>query len=196
MVACRVWRETMWFRKAKPVELRDGEVVKVTGIVRAVEPMVIAAVSGCECVGYETHARVGYGSVFEMMNGEHVLGELQQALARSRTARRITSFELEVADRRVLVEGFPAIRLSGLVARTIIPRRLDHERVILAEHGDGSLSLKTVSFGEVRIEVGDKVAVTGLVEIGPTHGESGFRDTPMQVRIVPPRGRAIEIRKP
>lgn len=153
-------------RVQAPTPLVEGEIATVTGVVRAVGPLLTAPLSGREVVLYEASA---------MLPND---GELVQ--------REISSFELETAEGTVLIDD--AAAELAFEPRSLIPRQLDREIAFLVASGRPRSAVRTAELAETAVAPGDRIAVHGLVVVEHDHAsaeERGYREgSPARLRLV------------
>ena len=156
--------------RTKPVldpSTTEGDVVRVTGIVRAIEPLT-APLSGRECVVYRS--RVDATSLLfrrEAPRGRH-------------EAIRLSPFVIDRgAEGTVLVDGTHA--LLDLPALKLGDDRARREQFLLS-HGVPIREVARARFEETIVEPGMTVSVAGLIMLDtaeePSSVERHFREAP------------------
>ncbi len=157
--------------------IADGEIVTLTGAVRARGDLLEAPLTGTPCVLYEAVGRLYSASG----NGN------QRTLDGTVFEQKLVPFELETADGVVLVDGEHAE--VALPRTPCIPRRIDRERTFLLERGQSAEDIRYAGFDELRILPGDKIRVQGMVVVDIDPGgvdERDYRaDAPRRIRVVP-----------
>ena len=152
-------------------ELADNTAVTLIGTVKLVGEPLVAPLSGTPCVAYRSRAR-------ERSQGGY-MGAMQDTLEWTR--QRMTAFVLVTKEREVIVDGEEAT----LTVRPapIIPRKIEREVEFMREVAP-DFSPRSVSFDEVVITPGTRIAVHGLAQYSVVPGEAQFRDAPSEVRVV------------
>lgn len=162
---------------AKRTTIADREIVTLTGVVRSAGELLVAPLTGIECVLYESAGRV-YGELVAR-NSRDVMAEVLE--------QKLVAFVLETAEGMVRVEAETAeVELPRIPC---IPRKLDRERTFLLAHAQSAEQIRYAGFDELRIIPGDKIRVQGMaiVELDPGDGaERGYRENaPRRIRLVP-----------
>lgn len=144
--------------------LTDGEVATVVGVVFPAGEILIAPVTGKNCVAYE--ARVSTAS--QNLTVEPV--------------RAIIPFDLQTSSGMVRIDAEHAELL--IEYRPLIPRNLDRERAFVSRLGY-EIDMRSVTCEEICVEVGTMVAVHGVVqlEVAPQSQEAGYRHAGTRIRI-------------
>ena len=174
-----------WAMRARAVAsseaLREGELVTITGVVRAVGDGVVAPLTGRACVVYRARARV-----FSNAAVPASLGEPHEAAS--------APFVIATPRGDIVVEATPA--LDG-AREAIVERSRDREVAFLARHGFARDLHTGTTFDEVAIRPGATVKIRGVVQLERdpgAAGERGFRDdAPMVARLVPVAGNPLVI---
>jgi hypothetical protein len=165
-----------WARPAnRDSKIADGELVVVTGIVRAIGQLLEAPLSGLPSVAYASVARIAERRIVQSYGGR---------LLTAVGDRRVVPFELETRDRVIRID-VPEVELA-VAELPLVPRNLERERAFLTKHASGRIDVRTSIFEERCVEPGAMVKVRGLAiaEADPTTGEHGFRDATARFRIV------------
>jgi hypothetical protein len=148
----------------------EGDVVRVTGIVRPIDSL-IAPLSGRSCVMYRS--RVDNANVFGTQTWD------------VRIASSITPFYLDREDGDpVRVDGQAIVELGGVPISDP-----DRKRQFLLSQGVTRRERGWPRFEEVIVEAGMQVSIVGLMSIddtqSPSPAERGFRDPqPSMVRLI------------
>lgn len=146
-------------------DTREGEQVKVTGVVQALDDMLVAPLSGRPCVAYRSR----------------VWGATQ---IRPEAAGETMQLRPFVIDRgtaeSVIVDGDHA--LFSLPYVTLGPEDRDRQLSFLARH---AMQRQRARFSEVALEVGMTITIAGTLVLSPVDepplDELGFRDLPPPV---------------
>ncbi|MBA3451648.1 MAG: hypothetical protein H0T42_00970 [Deltaproteobacteria bacterium] len=172
-----------WSRASKPIV--DGELAVVTGIVRAVGPVLEAPLSGRPAVAYTSVARIGERRI-GMQYGIPLLTTVDD--------RRIVPFDLETPEQTIQID-VTEVELA-ITPLPLVPRDLERERAFLIEHASGDIDVRTAAFEERCVEPGARIEVRGLViaVTDPTTGEHGFRDGSSRFRIIASEKHPVRIR--
>ncbi|MCW5801319.1 MAG: hypothetical protein KIT31_02820 [Deltaproteobacteria bacterium] len=149
---------------ASAPRLADGEVVTVTGTVRAIGAPLVSPLAARSCVLYEA-----YANIYETNDGPH------RALAAQIFDRRMAPFELETSLGTIVVDDVEAE--LELLPRPVFPRRIEREVAFLRQHGREPALAHTTGFEETTIDPGALVAVHGLVRVEASDGDARIRLT-------------------
>ncbi|HEU0033543.1 MAG TPA: hypothetical protein VFQ53_23085 [Kofleriaceae bacterium] len=155
--------------------LVEGELVTVTGTVRAIGAPLVAPLSGAACVAHESRAQV-------------FAGRSSTDLIAEPSARELAAFELATSDGTIVVTAEAAI-LDGAPARIPgISRSTPREVAFLAQHRIPADRHDAAYFHELVVRVGDVARVQGVVafDVDPANpGERGYREAaPHRYRLV------------
>ena len=156
--------------------MADGELVVVTGIVRALGRLLKAPLSGTPAVAYASVARIAERRIGTSYGSNRLLTQVGD--------RAVVAFDLERCVGRIRIDG-PEVELA-LARLPLVPRSLERERTFLAQHASADVDLRTVIFAERCVEPGALIEVRGLAiaEPGGTSREHGFREAGLRFRIV------------
>ncbi|HUJ63730.1 MAG TPA: hypothetical protein VLX92_34760 [Kofleriaceae bacterium] len=171
-----------------PTEVSDRSMVTVSGVVRALDPPLVAPLSGTECVLHQSRARV------YTPRGWSSLRRGGRAIEREVVKLELVPFVLVTETGEVIVDGDRA----ELTCRPwpIVPRKLERERAFLDAAGL-AVHPSAAGFDEIVVAPGTRVSVHGLatIEIAPdAGGEAGFRTAPQRVRLVGDAAHPLTIR--
>ena len=133
-------------------KVRDGDIVAITGTVRAVGKPLIAPLSARTCVVYESYANLYESSA-----------ERHRALAGQLADRDMVPFELETSIGAVAVDG--RIAELELSPTPVLPRRIEREVAFLRAHGREPALAHLSGFEEITIDPGALISVSGVVII-------------------------------
>jgi hypothetical protein len=150
-----------------------GDVARVTGVVRAITPLLTSLLAGRPCVAYRTRlaSRGGRGR-----------GRQRRPVDQSESVAVIRFAIDRAVDDYAIVEGSHALfDASDLDLPRDNGAREEHVRLLFGQ--TGSVTTRR----EVTIEVGATVTVVGraMFDMQADRGEHGFRDAPTpQLRLV------------
>lgn len=160
------WRARWRLRHHAPLDdsAQESDLVRASGIVRPLDELLTAPLSGRACVAYRSR----------VWTSSHPRGGIA-----TRETMQIRPFVLDLGDEEVIIEGDRA--LFGLVPIRLVPRNPEREASFLARHALGRGT--SPRFSEVALEVGARVEVGGTLVLVPRdepllEGELGFRDPP------------------
>jgi hypothetical protein len=159
-IAVPRWRRRRELRRS--ARLVDGELVTITGTVRAAGAVIEAPLSGRACVFHRSRARL-----FARGAAGHLVAEPTEQDARP--------FLVDTPHGAVRVDE--AELALELPPSLVVPRDTPGQRAFVARHSDAADP--STAFDEVVIAPGDKVTLRGVVrvEIDPVQaGERGYRD--------------------
>jgi hypothetical protein len=145
-------------------EIREGAQVKVTGVVQALDDILVSPLSGRPCVAYRSR----------------VWGATQLRPETAETMQ-LRPFAIDRgAAESVIVDGDHA--LFSLPYVTLTDEDRDRELSFLARHG---MQRQRARFSEVTLEVGARITIAGTLVLSPVDepplDELGFRDLPPPV---------------
>ncbi|HEX5061415.1 MAG TPA: hypothetical protein VFV99_18735 [Kofleriaceae bacterium] len=156
--------------------IADREIVTLVGTVRQRGELLVAPLSGKECVLFES-----LGHVKELRSGSRyadTVAELRQ--------HQMVPFELDTGDEIVVVDGTAAD--LELPPTPVVPRRIEREKAFLEAGGQPFKLVISSGFDETRVAPGDRIAVQGMaiIELDPTAtDERGYRESaPRKIRLV------------
>lgn len=153
----------------------EGEVVRVTGVVRIAEGTIVAPISGRTCVVFRSRATDSMWSVRRAMLPKESF-EMVPFIVERATGERVA-----IEGRHALLD-LPNLKLPA-------PRTADlRERRTLFMKMHGIETRHTGVFEEVVVEEGMKITVAGLMMKDlaeePPDGETGYRDeAPARLRL-------------
>ena len=145
----------------------EGDLVRVTGIVRPLDEMLVAPLSGRQCIAYRARA-----SGATRIRGKQYSSGWQ-------TTMQVRPFVVErdggAGD--IIVVGDHV--MFGVHPESLRPRNPDREAAFMVRH---AIQAGRVRLVEVVVEVGAHVSVGGTLVLVPRDepptGERGFRDLP------------------
>jgi hypothetical protein len=144
-------------------DAREGDLVFVEGIVRALDETLVAPLSGRECVAYRSR-------VSDPRTGPFGRQETMQV--------RPFAIDRDDEEGTIVVDSERAI--FGVPPQRLVPRNLDRETSFLARHAISKM--RHGGFSEVLVELGARVVVGGTLVLVPRDeppmNERGFRDLP------------------
>ena len=146
-------------------DAREGEQVKVTGIVQALDDMLVAPLSGRPCVAYRSR----------------VWGATQIRPEAAGETMQLRPFVIDRgAAESVIVDSEHALFSLPYVTLGLEDR--DRQLSFLARHG---MQRQRARFSEVALEVGMTITIAGTLVLSPVDepplDELGFRDLPPPV---------------
>ncbi len=165
-----------WPRSAKrESEIADGEVVVVTGFVRALGPLLESPLKGLPAVAYHSVAKI---------SERRIGNQYPSRLLTSVYEHLVVPFELETPERTIRIEVAEVELAIPLLPS--VPRHLERERAFLAKHASETVDVRTSIFEERCVQRDARVEIQGLAisEADPTVGEHGFRAAALRFRIV------------
>ena len=159
------WRASWHLRFHEPLDAdaRDGDLVYVGGIVRPLDEILVAPLSGAHCVAYRS--RISTGTWVTGLD----IGETLQ----------LRPFVIERDDGAglIVVDGERAI--FAVTTQKLAPRNPERETSFRARH---AIQKPSARFSEVLVELGVHVYVGGTLVLVPADqpptGERGFREPP------------------
>jgi len=174
-----------WAMRARAVAtseaLREGELVTITGVVRAIGDGVVAPLTGRACVVYRARAQV-----FTHTAVPAPLGEPHEAAH--------APFTIATARGDIVVEA--VAELDG-AREAIVTRSRERELAFLARHGFARDLHAATTFDELAIVPGATIKIRGVVQLERDPGaadERGFRDdAPTIAKLVPVVGNPLTI---
>ena len=181
-IAIRVARWALRARAMATSEaLREGELVTITGVIRAVGEGLVAPLTGRACLAYRARAQVFTASAVPSS-----LGEPREAGA--------APFVITTPRGEIRVEATP--ELDG-AREAIVERSREREVAFLARHGFPRDAHPVTTFDEVAIPAGATIKIRGVVHLERDPGaadERGFRDeAPVVATLVPVPGKPLMI---
>ena len=143
-------------------DAREGDLVFVSGIVRALDETLVAPLSGRTCVAYRSRAWQPWAEL-----NRHETMQLRPFIVES-----------DDGGGPIVVDGDRA--LFGVHPQPLVPRNPEREASFRARHALAKGN--NTRFSEVLIELGAHVIVGGTLVLvpreAPPTGELGFRDLP------------------
>lgn len=168
--------------------IADREIVTLVGTVRQCGELLVAPLSGKECVLFESFAHVK-----ELQAGARYADTVVEL-----GEKRMVPFELDTGNEVVLVDGATAD--VELPPTPVVPRRIEREKAFLEAGGQPGKLVVTSGFDETRVAPGDRVAVQGMaiVELDPSAtDERGYRENaPRKIRLVAHDAHPLTIGRP
>lgn len=161
-------------------EIRDGEVITVTGMVRLVGEPLISPLSARRCVVYETFA-----SLYEEPPATaDDAPPPPRALVAQLADRAMVPFELLTSLGVILVDATEAdLELSPT---PVYPRRPEREAKFLRERDRDERLIETTTFEEVTVDPESLVSVRGKAVV----------ESPTRIRLVPEGDQPVRIGVP
>lgn len=159
-------------------DVREGEIVKLTGVVRGLGPLVTAPLSRAPCVASSTKLE-------EPADGSW--GE---------RAHEVQAVDFVVED----ATGCARVVTSHVELHAVHDREVSDAKeleALLARHGGSSRGLvlnRDFRYREAVFEPGQRVSVLGVCRFEAEPGEaagSGYRDVPKRVVVEAPSGGAV-----
>jgi hypothetical protein len=146
---------------------REGNVLRVTGIVRIADSILTAPLSGRECVVVRSRVRSGQGIMARAQKPSETMAMVPFVIDRG------TDGTVRIEGEHVLLDVAPLT-----LARKDIP--IERRQKFLARHGLTHREAGRAFFDETIVEAGMRVSVAGLMmkdlSDEPMLDERGFRD--------------------
>lgn len=163
----------------KKTPLSDGEMVTLTGRVRAMEPYLTAPLSGTQCVMHRSRM--------------YLLGSPN---AKDNAVTESARFVVETPNGDVIVDSTPEL---DLVPSPVVPRLEKRELSFMMSRNIPEARHRDAGFDEIVIAPGATVVIRGMIRVERDHGaggERGYRDdAPTVTRLVGTPDKPLTIKK-